>query len=68
MSLLQLKLTPNAFTPLSPSSYRKFRPNTTLFARTKIRAVGTVPEKKDSETTNDPPSIGFAFVSVSSNS
>ncbi|AES67954.1 putative Beta-grasp domain-containing protein [Medicago truncatula] len=66
MSLLQLKLTPNAFTPLSSSSHKKFRPNTTLFARTKIRAVGTVPEKKDSETTtdsNDPPSIGFAFVS-----
>ncbi|CAJ2661198.1 unnamed protein product [Trifolium pratense] len=62
MSLLQLKLTPNAFTP---SSHR-FRPNRrTLFTRTKIRAVSTVPDK-NSETTEsnkEPPSVGFAFVS-----
>ncbi|XP_004486767.1 photosynthetic NDH subunit of subcomplex B 3, chloroplastic [Cicer arietinum] len=66
MSLLQLKLTPyHALTSLSHSSH-KFRPNnrTLLLARTKVRAIGTVPER-DSQTTdsNDPPSVGFAFVS-----
>lgn len=64
MSLLQLKLAPNAFTPLSHPSHR-FRPNRTI----KIRAVGTVPDQKNSEITesnNEPPSVGFAFVSVSS--
>jgi hypothetical protein len=65
MSLLQLKLTPNAFTP---SSHR-FRPNRrTLFTTTKIRAVSTVPDKNSdtTESNNEPPSIGFAFVNVSS--
>ncbi|CAL5199918.1 unnamed protein product [Lathyrus oleraceus] len=61
MSLLQLKLAPNAFTPLSHPSHR-FRPNRTI----KIRAVGTVPDQKNSEITEsnkEPPSVGFAFVS-----
>lgn len=64
MSLLQLKLAPTAFTPLSHPSHR-FRPN----RRIKIKAVGTVPDQKNSETTQsnkEPPSVGFAFISVSS--
>ena len=64
MSLLQLKLAPNAFTPPSHPSHR-FRPNRTI----KIRAVGTVPDQKNSETTQsniELPSVCFAFFSVSS--
>ncbi|XP_027342589.1 photosynthetic NDH subunit of subcomplex B 3, chloroplastic [Abrus precatorius] len=75
MSLLQLQLTSHALCSISPSSHC-FRPlqlskplqfsKRLRFVRTKIKAVGTVPEKdSDSETndSNDPPFVGFVFVS-----
>ncbi|TKY48188.1 Photosynthetic NDH subunit of subcomplex B 3 [Spatholobus suberectus] len=68
MSLLQLQLTSHALCSLSPSShnFRTLYPSKRLsFVRTKIKAVGTVPERdSDSETTDpdEPPFVGFAFV------
>ncbi|TKY48194.1 Photosynthetic NDH subunit of subcomplex B 3 [Spatholobus suberectus] len=68
MSLLQLQLTSHALCSLSPSShnFRPLYPSKRLsFVRTKIKAVGTVPERdSDSETTDpdEPPFVGFAFV------
>ncbi|KAK7325161.1 hypothetical protein VNO77_29288 [Canavalia gladiata] len=74
MSLLQLQLqlTSHALPSISPSSHtfrhnRPIHPSKPLtFVRTKIRAIGTLPDKdSDSNTTepNEPPFVGFAFVS-----
>ncbi|KAK7261792.1 hypothetical protein RIF29_28112 [Crotalaria pallida] len=75
MSLLQLQLNSHALTSLSLTSSHNFKyiskPNRALypskgvsFVRTKVRAVGTVPER-ESETiieSDEPPSVGFAFI------
>ncbi|XP_061374813.1 photosynthetic NDH subunit of subcomplex B 3, chloroplastic [Gastrolobium bilobum] len=69
MSLLQFQMTSKALFSLSPSSHN-FRPKTLHqskrlnFGTTKVRAIGTVPER-DSGTTEpeEPPSVGFAFFS-----
>lgn len=54
------------FTKSHKSLKPSFNLNRPTTVRTKIRAVGTVPEK-DSQATEpeEPPSVGFAFVSVS---
>ncbi|KAK7387068.1 hypothetical protein VNO78_27559 [Psophocarpus tetragonolobus] len=69
MSLLQLHLTSHALRSISLSSHN-FKPlypsKRVSVLKTKIRAVGTVPEKdSDSETidSDEPPFVGFAFVS-----
>ena len=42
-------------------------PNSRCFSRGRIRAVGTIPENQaeTATTSEDPPSVKFAFVSVS---
>ncbi|KAL2332350.1 hypothetical protein Fmac_019931 [Flemingia macrophylla] len=67
MSLLQLQLqlSCHALCCISPSSH-SFRPNKPSkrlsFVRTKIRAVGTVPERETTDP-DEPPYVGFVFVS-----
>uniref|UniRef100_A0A0R0FV95 2Fe-2S ferredoxin-type domain-containing protein n=1 Tax=Glycine max TaxID=3847 RepID=A0A0R0FV95_SOYBN len=70
MSLLQLQLSSHALRSITSSSHN-FRPTYSSkrvsYVRTRIRAVGTVPEKdSDSDTTDpdEPPYVGLVFVSA----
>ena len=70
MSLLQLQLTSHALRSVSSHNFRPtYSSKRVSYVRTRIRAVGTVPEKdSDSDTTDpdEPPYVGLVFVSVSS--
>lgn len=72
MSLLQLQLTSHALRSLSSHNFRPlYSSKRVSYVRTKIRAVGTVPDEKDSDSDittdpDEPPYVGLVFVSVSS--
>ncbi|RZB84594.1 Photosynthetic NDH subunit of subcomplex B 3, chloroplastic isoform B [Glycine soja] len=69
MSLLQLQLTSHALRSVSSHNFRPlYSSKRVSYVRTKIRAVGTVPDEKDSDSDittdpDEPPYVGLVFVS-----